>query len=147
MISNRPYLIRAMYDWICDNSWTPFLIVNAQVADVQVPSRFVQDGKIVLNISAAATQKLLLNNTSVEFDARFDAQIWHIYVPVEAVLAIYARENGQGMMFEIEQPDSASNSAGHPPQYSSNESSDQPPPEPGSPSPIKPKRPALKIVK
>lgn len=150
MISNRPYLIRAMYDWICDNGWTPYVIVNAQFPDVQVPVRFVQDGKIVLNISADATQKLLLNNTAIEFDARFDAKIWHIYVPVDAVLAIYARENGQGTMFEAEQPMSASNeSAGQSQQLPGNDdNSGLPPTEPGSPSPARPnKRPSLKIVK
>lgn len=100
MSSSRPYLIRAMYDWIVDNNLTPHIVVNANFENAQVPQKYVVEGKIVLNISVTATQKLLMNNSAVEFDARFDNIIWHIYAPTEAILAIYARENGRGMVFE-----------------------------------------------
>jgi stringent starvation protein B len=102
MTSSRPYLIRAMYEWIADNNFTPHLVVDAMQPHVQVPEKYIEDGKIVLNISVEATQKLLMNNQAVEFDARFSGAVWHVYVPVQAVIAIYAKENGRGMIFEEE---------------------------------------------
>jgi stringent starvation protein B len=95
----RPYLIRAIYEWILDNNLTPQLTVNALMPGVQVPEKYVADGKIILNISPQAVHKLLINNEIVEFDARFSGIIWHIHIPIAGVLAIYARENGRGMIF------------------------------------------------
>lgn len=101
--AKRPYLLRAYYDWIVDNDFTPFLLVDATYPDVDVPTEYVQNGQIVLNISMRATGNLSLTNDSVQFDARFQGQTRHIYVPMGAVLAIYARENSEGVMFEAEE--------------------------------------------
>ena len=99
MIPSRPYLIRAFYDWITDNEWTPYLLVNAEFEHATVPQAFVEDGKIVLNISFNAVRSLEMTNTEVKFAARFNGVVEDIFVPVGAVEAIYARENGQGMHF------------------------------------------------
>lgn len=98
--STRPYLIRALYEWCVENGYTPFLAVAVD-ASVRVPFEFVKDGEIVLNISADATSALHLGNDAIEFKGRFGGVARDICVPVERVLAIYARENGQGMAFPI----------------------------------------------
>lgn len=99
MIPSRPYLIRAFYNWITDNLWTPYILVDATFTDVMVPERFIKDGKIVLNISFNAVRDLDMTNTEVSFSARFSGRVENIFVPVGAVEAIYASENGQGMHF------------------------------------------------
>ena len=99
MTSSRPYLIRAMYDWIVDNRMTPHILVNADDEQVQVPGEFVEDGKIVLNIGPMAVQSIDLGQETVRFDARFSGSSISVMIPVKCVCAIYARENGQGMMF------------------------------------------------
>ena len=99
MTSTRPYLLRAIYEWIIDNGMTPHLLVDSQNEDAQVPRQYVQDGKIVLNISPTATQDLQLSNEAVTFHARFDGKAESVFIPIAYVLAIYTRENGQGMMF------------------------------------------------
>ncbi len=99
MIPSRPYLIRAFYDWITDNEWTPYLLVNAEFEHASVPQAFVDDGKIVLNVSFKAVRSLEMTNSGVKFSARFNGMTEDIFVPVGAVEAIYARENGQGMHF------------------------------------------------
>jgi stringent starvation protein B len=96
--STRPYLIRALYEWCMDNGFTPYLAVVADDS-VQVPREFVKDGEIVLNVSPDATSGLLLGNELIEFKARFGGVAREILVPVSRVIAIYARENGQGMAF------------------------------------------------
>jgi stringent starvation protein B len=101
--STRPYLIRALYDWCTDNGLTPYVAV--QVDDtVQVPREYVKNGEIVLNISFDATSSLKLGNEFIEFKARFAGTAREIMVPVNRVLAIYARENGQGMAFPVPAP-------------------------------------------
>jgi stringent starvation protein B len=124
MTSSRPYLIRALYDWILDNNLTPHILVDAGQEGVQVPNDYIQEGKILLNISPDAVQGLSLGNQYVEFNARFAGVARDIVVPIQAVDAIYARENGQGMMF--------------------GEEHDGEPPEPPS---DKPGKPVLKVVK
>ena len=99
MKSRRPYLLRAMHEWISDSQCTPHVVVDAGVAGVAVPRQFVQDGKIVLNISWNATGQLQLGNEELSFDGRFGGASMHVRVPMVAVLAIYARETGQGMIF------------------------------------------------
>lgn len=99
MTSTRPYLIRAMHEWIVDNGMTPHLLVNSDNDQVVVPRQYEQEGKIVLNISPTATQDLEINNEAVSFSARFDGDATSVFIPIEYVLAIYTRENGQGMMF------------------------------------------------
>jgi stringent starvation protein B len=98
MSSNRPYLLRALYEWIGDNSMTPHLLVDATREGVRVPASTVKDGRVVLNIAARAVAQLQLGNRDVRFKARFGGVSQDVLVPVSAILAIYAQETGQGMM-------------------------------------------------
>jgi stringent starvation protein B len=102
MPSSRPYLLRGLYEWIVDNDCTPHLLVDATLSGVEVPQEFVKDGQIVLNISPNSVVGLELDNRAVSFSARFGGMPRQIYVPMVAIIGIYARENGQGMMFEPE---------------------------------------------
>ena len=102
MTSNRPYLLRAFFDWIVDNQCTPHLVVNADFPNVIVPTQFVQDGQIVLNINPSAVAQFQMDNFEVSFNARFGGQPMRVVVPIGAVLAIYARENGEGTVFTPE---------------------------------------------
>jgi stringent starvation protein B len=103
--STRPYLIRALYDWCTDNGFTPYVAVLVDDT-VQVPREYVKNGEIVLNISFDATSSLKLGNEFIEFKARFAGTAREIMVPVNRVIAIYARENGQGMAFPVPVPGS-----------------------------------------
>jgi stringent starvation protein B len=98
-LSRRPYLLRAMHEWIIDSGHTPHVIVDALRTGVEVPAAYVKDGKIVLNLSTTATQRLQLTNESIEFDARFAGIVHRVRVPMQAVLGVYARETGEGMVF------------------------------------------------
>lgn len=106
MTSNKPYFIRAVYEWIVDNELTPYLLVDAEHPNVEVPQDFVNAGRIILNISPKACRGLHLENDKVVFTARFSGQTFQIYVDPNAVLAIYAKENGRGMEFgpEYDEP-------------------------------------------
>lgn len=105
MTSSKPYLIKAHYQWIVDNDCTPHLLVDAYSKGVSVPQQYVnKDGQIVLNISPSAVVDLELDLEAVAFSARFGGVPISIYVPAYAVLGIYAKENGRGMMFELEKP-------------------------------------------
>lgn len=104
MTSSKPYMIRAIYEWVVDNDCTPYILVNAMVAGVEVPQQFVQDGQIVLNISPSAVVGLDVGNDELGFRGRFGGVAQEVRVPVSAVLGIYARENGQGMLFDAEEP-------------------------------------------
>jgi len=95
----RPYLLRAMHQWMSDSGHTPHVIVDADRAGSDIPKAYVKDGKIVLNLSSNATQRLRLGNEEIEFDARFAGVVHHVRFPVSAVLGIYARETGEGMVF------------------------------------------------
>lgn len=112
-VSQRPYLVRAIHEWICDNGYTPYLLVDAATEDVVVPREHVEDGRIVLNVSPQATDTLQIGNQAVTFNARFSGRPMQLEIPIEAVLAIYARENGQGMLFASE-PDGGGNGDGSP---------------------------------
>lgn len=137
--SSRPYLIRALYEWIVDNGFTPYMLVDTAQDVVEVPRAFVENGRIILNISPEATHSLVLGNEAVTFNARFSGTAMDVHVPVASVLAIYARENGQGMMFG-DQDDTPPEPGPHTPRAV--ESS------PGAPTtPTISKRPTLKIVK
>ncbi len=103
MSPNRPYLLRAFFDWIVDNDCTPHIIVDAHHPMVAVPQEFVKDGQIVLNIAPRAVTNLRMDGDDVQFSARFNGLPVHIYVPIAGVLGIYAQENGKGMMFEAEE--------------------------------------------
>jgi stringent starvation protein B len=129
MTSTRPYLLRAIYAWITDNGLTPYLLVNAEAEGVVVPRQYVNDGKIVLNISLTAVQHLFLeDNDWISFKARFSGHLFAVSVPMQAVLAIYTKENGKGMFFDAEENDNT------------------PPPPPQQPPPTRAK-PMLKRVK
>jgi stringent starvation protein B len=97
MTSHRPYLLRALYEWISDNDMTPHLLVDATRPGVQVPSQSIKDGKVVLNVAERAVAQLQMSNDAISFSARFGGVSFPVSVPVSAVLAIYARETGQGM--------------------------------------------------
>jgi stringent starvation protein B len=103
MTSSRPYLIRAIYQWIVDNGLTPYILVDASDEDMVIPRQYVEDGKIVLNIAPMAIRSLTLGNDEITFNARFGGQPMEVAIPVSQVLATYARENGQGMMFQDEE--------------------------------------------
>jgi len=102
MTSNRPYLIRGLYEWITDNGLTPHLLADASAEGVEVPASAIQDGKVVLNVSSSAVRGLELGNELIAFHARFGGVNQAVSIPVDAVLAVYARENGQGMLFPNE---------------------------------------------
>jgi len=99
MLTSRPYLARALYEWLLDNEQTPYVVVDAGKSDVKVPQQFVQNGQIVLNIAPAAVRDLAIDNAAVTFGARFSGQPMQVVVPMDALIAIYARENGVGMVF------------------------------------------------
>lgn len=103
LIPTRPYLLRAIYEWTSDNKLTPYLLVNAEEQGVTVPRQHVQDGQIVLNIAPHAVHQLLINGDAVSFSARFGGVSQQIYVPMYAILGLYARENGQGLFFDPEE--------------------------------------------
>ncbi|GAB3310755.1 ClpXP protease specificity-enhancing factor [Haliea atlantica] len=136
MNSSRPYIMRALYDWIVDNGCTPYLLVDAQRPGVEVPVQYVKDGQIVLNISPSAVIELQIGNDWISFNGRFGGTPTDVLVPVGAVVGIYARENGQGMVFEPEEPPS-------PDGPDSPDSGPDERPGPGS----RGGRPSLKVVK
>ena len=133
-LSRRPYLLRAMHEWIIDSGHTPHVIVDALRTGVEVPAAYVKDGKIVLNLSTTATQRLQLTNESIEFDARFAGVVHRVHVPMQAVLGVYARETGEGMVF--------SETDNEPPPPEPPTPPDKPPPAPGDP-----RRAKLTLVK
>lgn len=126
MKSSRPYIMRALYDWILENNCTPYVLVDASLDGVVVPAQYVKDDQIVLNISPDAVVDLLISNEAVAFNGRFGGVATDVYVPVTAVIGIYARENGQGMVFDPEEISG---------------------PSPEEPPPKQRRRPFLKIVK
>ena len=99
MLPSQPYLLRAIYEWIVDNDMTPYVLVNARNDDVHVPVQYIDNGKIVLNIAPRAVSSLELGNDAIIFSARFSGSPTNVSFPVSAVMAIYAKENGQGMVF------------------------------------------------
>ena len=99
---NRPYLLRAYYDWLSDNMLTPHVVVDAYVTGTEVPQQFVKDGQIVLNIAQSAVGQLTLDNEYVQFNARFGGVPHHVILPMASIIGIYARENGAGVVFEEE---------------------------------------------
>jgi stringent starvation protein B len=140
MKARRPYLLRAIHEWIGDSLCTPHIVVDATMAGVEVPRQYVKDGKIVLNVSWNATANLRLGNDEVSFSGRFGGVSLSVRVPMAAVLAIYARETGQGMIFADEDasPSPPTGDAGSPP----------PPDGPGpKSSPPSGSRAKLKVVK
>jgi stringent starvation protein B len=107
MTSSKPYLVRALYDWILDNDNTPYILVDTSSEQLQIPPGISSDGKVVLNLAPAAIQNLEMTNDHIAFSARFNGVADQIFVPIGSLLAIYARENGEGMMFPAEETDEA----------------------------------------
>jgi len=140
--STRPYLIRALYDWCSENGFTPYVAVKVD-ASVQVPREYVQGGEIVLNVSMDATSSLKLGNDFIEFKARFGGKPRDIMVPIHRVMAIYARENGQGMAFPITEDGAPVTTLSA---VNLNEAQSTSDDEPTPPS-TSPPRPALKRIK
>lgn len=105
MTSNKPYIVKAFYEWISDNDLTPYIVVDVNVYGVMVPMAYVNDGQIVLNVSGSAVGSIALSANSIELSARFGGKLEHISVPYGAIAAIYAKENGAGTSLEIEHPD------------------------------------------
>ncbi|MGQ7246947.1 ClpXP protease specificity-enhancing factor [Halomonas sp. V046] len=99
MQSSRPYLARALYEWLLDNELTPYIVVDAEQDGVEVPRQFVQNGQIVLNLGPTAVRDLHMDNSVIRFSARFNGQSQMLFVPMSALIALYARENGVGMVF------------------------------------------------
>ncbi|MFP3518410.1 ClpXP protease specificity-enhancing factor [Pseudomonas sp. SIMBA_077] len=137
MNSSRPYLVRALYEWIVDNDCTPHLLVKSDYPKVQVPQGFASDGQIVLNVSPSAVRQMHMDNEAVSFDGRFGGVPHTLYVPIEAILGIYARENGQGMMFDLEEAFDVEDEI----------VPDDDTPPPGTEPPRPSGRPSLKVVK
>ncbi|ANI13530.1 MULTISPECIES: ClpXP protease specificity-enhancing factor [Pseudomonas] len=135
MNSSRPYLVRALYEWIVDNGCTPHILVNAEYPGVRVPPGYASDGQIVLNVSPTAVRHLQMDNEAVSFEGRFGGVAQSLYIPSQAVMAVYARENGQGMVFDLEPPVPADDEE--------LQDDDGPSDEPPRPS----GRPSLKVVK
>jgi len=128
--SRRPYLLRAMHEWITDNGQTPHIVVDATAPGVAAPMQYAQNGKLVLNVSHSAANGLMLGNDVVRFRARFGATTHEVIAPIAAVLGVYARETGQGMIFSEEDAPAT------------------PPPQSPTPAPdAAPKRSHLKVVK
>jgi len=139
VLSTKPYLLRAFYEWIVDSEMTPHIVVNALFPEIKVPEQYVEDGRIVLNISPEATQGFVVGSEWLEFSASFSQVVEHIALPISAVLAIYAEENGKGMVFNEEDDDGGDGG----------DDKNEPPSAPtGSTSKVgKSKRPNLRIVK
>ena len=135
MTPSRPYMVRAIYEWLNDNDLTAHVLIDATRPGVSVPAASVQDGRIVLSIAPGAVRDLFIHNDALSFSARFGGVPMHIMAPMTAVLAIYARENGQGMFFEDDEA------------FAQEASSDDEPPQPPSPEPHSGKRPSLRVVK
>ena len=125
MTSSKPYLVRALYEWILDNETTPYILVDTSSEQVQIPPGIATDGKVVLNLAPQAIQNLEMTNEYVAFSARFSGVAQDIYCPMTSLMAIYARENGEGMMFPEEEREA----------------------EHDAPDDDKPKGPTLKVIK
>ena len=154
--SSRPYLARALYQWLVDNDLTPYIVVDAEQPGVEVPRQFVQNGQIVLNLSPGAVRDLFMENEALGFSARFGGQPMRVMVPSSALVAIYARENGVGMVFGHEPvlaSDEVEKESGPGPGLTSVDADGESPgvseddSEPrGEPSPPK-RKPSLRVIK
>jgi len=150
MTSHRPYLLRALYEWIVDNGMTPHVLVDAGMPGVRVPTHAVKDGRIVLNIAERAVAKLELGNDALSFTARFGGVSQAVLVPLPAVIAVYARETGQGMALPDEQRSTAAPMASAPESTIEGEAEHGTPPDDGGPdAPAQPPKRGshLRIVK
>lgn len=143
MTSHRPYLLRALNEWIADNGMTPHLLVDATQAGVQVPASAVKEGKVVLNIAERAVVRLMIDNDAVSFTARFGGVSQPVYVPISAVLAIYSRETGQGMAL----PEDVTHDADTGEESGDDAPTTDTPPDDHTPPPGGKRPPFLRVVK
>ena len=118
MTSSRPYLVRALIDWIIDNARTPYVVIAADAPGTESLRVYATDGRLILNISPTATRNLTVENDTLEVDCRFGGQSVHISAPIGAVVAVYARENGMGMVFDVEDGDTPTKPVPSPPKLS-----------------------------
>ena len=139
MNASRPYLIRALYEWIVENDCTPHLLVDADFPGARVPPGYAKDGQVVLNVSPSAVRHLHMDNEAVSFEGRFAGVPQSLFIPCGAVLAVYARANGQGMVFDLESSSTADD------EMTDGDDDDQDPPSSEPPRPSG--RPSLKVVK
>ena len=151
-IPQRPYLCRALHEWITDNGQTPHIVVDAGDERAIVPTEFVEDGRIVLNVGYAATKDLVIGNDQITFEARFGGNPFRVSLPVTSVLAIYARETGEGMMFSDadavdESPEKAPGKATRDSGKSSDEGARQERSERNDGGAMRPDRSHLRVVK
>jgi len=128
MTSNRPYLVKAIYEWIMDNGMTPHVVINALDENVLVPHQYVDEGRIILNVNPSAVQELVIDDECVMFSARFGGKPYNIYAPMHTIIGIYSAENGEGMSF-------------------SEDESAPPPKKPDDDTPPPRKKPTLRVVK
>ncbi|TDR53796.1 stringent starvation protein B [Halomonas ventosae] len=151
MLSSRPYIARALYQWLLDNDLTPYIVVDAEQAGVEVPRQFVQNGQIVLNLAPTAVRDFAMEDEAVSFSARFGGRPMQVMVPIEALIAIYARENGVGMVFGHEPviPAGADEAGEKESHLNEVESADDAPQdeEPGDEAPPRKGRPSLRVIK
>lgn len=146
MTSSRPYLIRAIYDWILDNKLTPYILVEANSPEVQVPPSYIdEEGKIILNLAPLAVTGFAMGNEAIEFKASFGGRLHHLYVPIPAIIAIYAFENGRGLVLGEEEPIGGISGADFSEQPESHPDHDDDVPPPTTPP--KKGKPNLTIVK
>ena len=144
--SNKPYLIHAIYEWVLDNDATPHVVIFADNPETVVPQQFVENGKIILNISPSAAQELVIDEDGMSFSARFGGKPHKIYSPLNAIMAVYASENGDGMSFDIESENDSPPPTPSPKGPAAVDSSSDNKPT-GAPSKKPSKRPSLKVVK
>ncbi len=149
LTSNKPYLLRAIYEWVVDNDATPHVVLFADNPLVQVPQQFVENGKIVLNVSPSAAKDLLIDNDGLSFSARFGGKPYSIYAPIGAVLSLYASETSEGLSFDPEEFDDSTPPDDKPPKgHLSDASSDKGSDKSQTKKSQKTsKRPSLKVVK
>ena len=154
MTSSRAYVMRALYEWILDNQCTPYVLVDAGGVGVEVPQYYVKDGQIVLNIAPSAVADLLIGNDAMQFSGRFGGVPMNVHVPIPSIMGIYARENGRGMIFDLdEHHDSVEEKSEIKPAIkpeikSVSDLQDEPEnPPPTSPAPGPGSRPSLRVVK
>ena len=145
--SNKPYLLRAIYEWVVDSNATPHVALFAENPDVLVPEQFVEDGKIILNISPTAAEGLLIDNESLSFSARFGGKPFNVYAPIGAILALYASENGEGLSFDLEPFDDTPPEGPSPSVIEGVDTGGKGPGPSSSSQNKKSKRPSLKVVK
>lgn len=147
MLPNKSYLVKAFYDWIVDSECTPFVVVDTTVEHVQVPENYIENDQIVLNVVPRAIRDLKIETSYLSFDAKFDGGVFHIYTPIKAIIAVYAQENGRGMIFDLNNQEDADHPMLEPKSCEEAEKSDNDGGDDGSGGGKKPGPSHLKVIK